>query len=486
MAKSNDEVPKNTRVYRGTLTQKMLEALTPEHKGMRLYDGHSLRGIVRVGLSPPTDETGFAPPPKISVFFVWRYVLDGKQREFYCGTWNKKSNKKSLADIRKTRTEAEALKDKGIDPAHETQIKRQEKRIDKAQRLAGLNEKEAAIAAYKARPTFLEVYERWLLIGLAKRKSTDELQRGFSKDVLPILGKMAIADITRAHVASVLDTILARGSSRLATRTLSELRQLFGFAIDRECLENDPTYRLKKKDFGGQDTERDRVLSEEELQALARQLPTANLYRPTETAIWLMLATGCRIGELTAAKWEDIDPQAGVWRIPAPKNKKPHTIYLSGFALDQLQELRALHADTAWLYPHRITRESGIDSVKGGPLDSKAITRQIKDRQRLEVALSKRTQATTALCLIGGPWTPHDLRRTAATMMGRLGVRPDVIERCLNHVEPNRIKRTYQRQELRTEQAEAWRILGERLELLRKTADSAHNLVLGRFGKAAA
>ena len=50
--------------------------------------------------------------------------------------------------------------------------------------------------------------------------------------------------------------------------------------------------------------------------------------------------------------------------------------------------------------------------------------------------------------------------------MGNLGVASDVIDRCLNHVEPNKIKRTYQRQKLEAEQAQAWKLLGERLELL--------------------
>ena len=63
-------------------------------------------------------------------------------------------------------------------------------------------------------------------------------------------------------------------------------------------------------------------------------------------------------------------------------------------------------------------------------------------------------------------------------MMGSLGVRPDVIEKCLNHVEQNKLVRIYQRQKLQAEQAEAWRLLGERLELLRNGA--ASNITLLR------
>ena len=50
--------------------------------------------------------------------------------------------------------------------------------------------------------------------------------------------------------------------------------------------------------------------------------------------------------------------------------------------------------------------------------------------------------------------------------MGELGVMGEVIERCLNHVEQNKLKRIYQRHELKAEQQEAWRLLGERLNLI--------------------
>jgi hypothetical protein len=59
-----------------------------------------------------------------------------------------------------------------------------------------------------------------------------------------------------------------------------------------------------------------------------------------------------------------------------------------------------------------------------------------------------------------------------------LGIAPDVIEKCLNHTEENKIKRIYQRQKLDTEQAHAWRLLGERLDLLVNTDTS--NVVLMR------
>lgn len=68
-------------------------------------------------------------------------------------------------------------------------------------------------------------------------------------------------------------------------------------------------------------------------------------------------------------------------------------------------------------------------------------------------------------------------------MMGELGVVGEVIKRCLNHLEQNKLKCIYQRQELKVEQQEAWRLQGERLALL-LSADEHPNILVGQFGSA--
>ena len=158
------------------------------------------------------------------------------------------------------------------------------------------------------------------------------------------------------------------------------------------------------------------------------------------------------------AQWQDVDFEAGTWTIPPEnsKNAKAHTVFLSDFALQQFETLRSLASTDHWLF---------LDRSGNTHVCTKSITKQIRDRQRLE-AMSNRTKNTGVLLLSDGGWTPHDLRRTGATLMGELGVRPDVIERCLNHIEQKKVTRTYQRQELRVEQKEAWMLLGKRLDIL--------------------
>ena len=64
-----------------------------------------------------------------------------------------------------------------------------------------------------------------------------------------------------------------------------------------------------------------------------------------------------------------------------------------------------------------------------------------------------------------GEWTPHDLRRTMATMMQSLRISPDVIDRCQNHVIPgSKVRRHYLHYDYADEKREAWRLLGDLID----------------------
>jgi integrase len=113
----------------------------------------------------------------------------------------------------------------------------------------------------------------------------------------------------------------------------------------------------------------------------------------------------------------------------------------------------------------------------------KTYSKQFADRQCGDRAAMKRRikgDGQNSLLLPGGKWTPHDLRRTGATLMGNLGIRPGVIEKCLNHTEQNKIQRIYQRQELRPAMREAWEILGNRLAELSSETTLIEKLNLGQ------
>ncbi|TBW09520.1 site-specific integrase [Azotobacter chroococcum subsp. isscasi] len=331
---------------------------------------------------------------------------------------------------------------------------------------------EAEQARQAARKTVAELFEHWAKIDLVNRKDGGaEVRRMFEKDVLPFLGNMAVADVKKGHITEVTDALLARGVNRMPKLILSLMRQMFRFAVDRDLIEHDPTASIRKAKIGGKDVERDRVLSDEEIRALAKKAPEAGLLITTEAAIWIALSTCCRIGELLGARWEHVDLEQGTWLIPAEnsKNGKPHNVTLSDFSIRQFKRVREITGTSPWCYPN---------TDNSGPVCPKTVTKQLGDRQRHpeQGTMSRRSAKAQALLLPGGKWTPHDLRRTGATLMTALGVLPEVAERCLNHTEENKVKRTYQRHSYVKEMAEAWHQLGNRLNIL--TCPDTSNVVI--------
>ncbi len=431
----------------GKLTVKQLEFLSTDDVGRKLFDGEGLYGRVR------------AQKAGIVVTFEYRFKQQGKTRTAACGKWPNES----LKDIRKLRDAKQALVDTGTDPVEQGRAEKLRRQVADAQAVEQHQAELSRITAEAvARRSFKEAMSQWERAELSRRKDGGkESMRAIEKDILPALGDVALVDVKRSMLVEVLDGVVERGARVMANHLFGDLRQFFNFALAREWVDVHPLAGLNKEKIGGRQKERDRYLSEEEIIELKRRLPAANLLHTTELSIWIMLSTCCRVGELSQARWADLDLEKGVWSIPAgnSKNAKDHTIYLSDFAKEQFDALKTLTGDSNWCLPAR-------DDL--GHVCLKSITKQIKDRVRDE-PLSNRTKATASLLLSGGAWTPHDLRRTGATMMGELGVMGEVIERCLNHVEQNKLKRIYQRHELKAEQRDAWRRLGNRVALLLAT-----------------
>jgi integrase len=357
----------------------------------------------------------------------------------------------TLATARAERDEHKALIKKGVDPKVERTLQKERLRIQQIEEQNALNRLALRITVY-------DLFTRWFEMDLINRKDKIEIDRMFKKDVLPILGEIFVEEVRKGHVVHVIDLLKQRGVAHLARNILKLMRQMFKFAVNRDLIEFDPTASLSIAKMTTTPTERDRILDESEIISLAHQLPSANLLKSTECALWIALSTMCRIGELSKTKVTDIDFDLHTWIIPKEnsKNGKAHTIYLSDFAFNQFKILLQYTKSDTWIFTNR----DGTDHVC-----EKSITKQLGGRQSQSI-LSNRSKDNQALVLKGGKWTPHDLRRTGATLMGDLGIAPDVIEKCLNHTEENKVKRIYQRQKLETEQAEAWQILGNYLDSL--------------------
>jgi integrase len=437
------------------ITTKALEALKPSDHGKRISDGNRMFGIVRAVKNDPE---------AVSVDFEWRYNFGGKVRQVRIGAWPRMT-------LKAIRDERDTLKGKikdGIDPLAEKEADRLKKQADQIEAKRTQINRLQELAAKDARMTVRDLFEFWQRTDLRKRQDGgSEALRAFEADVFPLIGEVAAADVTKAHIQRIIDTMLTRGVKRMTERVFSDLRQLFGFALDRDHIEADPTARIKKHKIGGS-VERDRVLSEAELIELFKRLPMSGLVESSQCALTIQLATITRIGEVLGARWEHVDFERRLWTLPETKNGKRHTVHLNDMALRQFETLRQHTGLTEWVFPA---------SRLNGPVCAKTVTKQVADRQRGNgEPMRGRSKQTDSLALAGGQWRPHDLRRTGATLMAELGVLPDVIERCLNHTEQTKVKRIYQRAQYEAPMREAWQRLGDRLALLATKPDNVVTL----------
>ena len=387
---------------------------------------------------------------------------------------------------------------------------------------------DAAKLAQQRRQTVEQVFARWRDSDLQPHTSADGTRRGrkdggryveeqFTRHVFPSIGGVAIADVTRADVLAILDAVKATGRLRTANVLLSNLKQMFAFAAERELVAFSVIAAVSKRKVGGVDTARDRVLTVAELKTLRDLLPNAGLTRQTQLAIWLTLATGVRVGELMGGVWADCKPQAqtlqrvvdarneaaksggiqlgfvdleaGVHYLPTTKNQRDHTIHLSEFAAGLFAELltfRPLDRDgkpAPWVFPNtgaRTVKKSKRETEPPppGPVCVKSFGKQLADRQREpERKMQHRALNTSSLSLAGGRWTAHDLRRTAATLMAQMGISNDVIDECLNHRIAGRTTRVYVHDRRGADQAKAFDALGARLAALMGGTEEASNVV---------
>jgi integrase len=444
------------------LTVRAIEALKPRVKGYKVTADKDL--YLRV--APDGTKT-----------WLVRYVVAGKQIQArlprpYSSAGDE--GRMSLAQAMAENTRIQSLAREGID----FQVQRVE-----ALRAASLAKAIEQAAATPVR----ELFEAWMAQGVSRKDGNKALRRNFENHVLPSIGGKLVRELTDADLLTVLRHVgRVRGFAGTASHLLTESRQMFGWAIKRQpwrrlLVDGNPADLVEVKQIvphGFQPVICDRTLSAAEIRELRdiferttaeyesaedRRTATRPVLRETQLALWTCLGTACRIGELLLSRWEHVDFDKATWFVPRENTKTQVAwlVYLSDFALQQFKDLHALSGDTEWCYPDRV-KESHV-SVKG-------VTKQVGDRQirfRQRKKLDRRANDDTLVLADGanGPWTPHDLRRTASTMMQALRVSPDVIDRCQNHVLPgSRIRRHYLHHDYAEEKREAWRLLGERIE----------------------
>ena len=288
--------------------------------------------------------------------------------------------------------------------------------------------------------TFGEVAQDFLRYhAIEKREKTrHEYERIIRHDLLPRWKNRKVKAITRADVMSLLDKIRHdRKSPVQANRTRALISLLFKFALERQLVEFSPCQGMAK---AFTETPRDRKLSDSEVKEFWQACEPEG---PVVSALFrVLLLTGQRSGETRKAKWTDIAD--GVWIIP-PENSKnglQHRVPLPTQAAAILEELKLWTGSETYVFASPSNRSAG--PIKW---------------------MSHAVERVRRRC--GSAFTIHDLRRTAASGMAKLGVDRVTLAKVLNHKsEGSNVTAIYDRYERQPEVRRAlakWGVQVERI-----------------------
>jgi integrase len=242
----------------------------------------------------------------------------------------------------------------------------------------------------------------------------------FDRLVRPHLGTRSIYDLTRADMAKLFDGIEDNSGPVMADRTLAYLRKAFNWQQARDQNFLSPIVKGMAR-TSTKDRARSRTLTGDELRAIWKTTAGEGTFG---RLVRFLLLTGARRTEASAMTWAEITGTD--WALPAARNKT------------KVDLVRPLSKAAQTVLPKR--RGRFVFSTDGGKTPFSGYS---KGKAKLD--RESRVEG----------WTPHDLRRTARTLMSMAGVNSDHAELCLGHVITG-VRGTYDRHAYHAEKAAAF------------------------------
>jgi integrase len=384
------------------LTTKAVEALKPHPTKRIEKPDAALPGLYLV------------VQPSGAKSWAVRYRFAGRPAKLTLGRWPVMK----LAEARAAATEALDMLAKGRDPAAE-------KKAAKAARL------EAQLAERDKVKTLVEQFDQRHLSSI---KSGRAVRARLDRYVLPVWAERDVRAITRRDVIDLLESIKDGGHGVTANRVRTHLTTFFNWCVERDILTASPVQTVKPV---AKEQARERVLSDEEIRWFWRACDAEGY--PWGSLGKVLLLTGQRLSEV--AGMTEAEVAGEVWRLPGArvKNGRAHDVPLSG----------AVRAILEWL-----ERPNGIFFTTNGRAPVSSFFRA---RERLHAAMERIAAEERGAPAEIWHWTFHDLRRTAATGMARLGIPVRVTEAVLNHAGGNGggIVGVYQRYDFSAEKRQA-------------------------------
>ena len=378
----------------GKLTDRGIKAFIAKgERGKKLADG----GGLHLFITPAGGTT-------------WRikYRLDGKEKIYSIGPYPLVS----LGAARVELSEVKGLLLEGKDPVGNRRINR-------------------AAHAASSDNTFQFVAEEWLAMKQKEWSVTHytKSSRAFERDVYPSLGKLPIASITPAMVASNIQGIHKRDVLETASRILQHLNGVFRYAQAKGLCRDNPAAPARevlprKKDSGRMPA----LLNYVALGDILRRAKLARLSYSVHMAHRLCAFTASRIGNIVDAEWSEfqLESDQAIWTIPRAKMKVTnrdldHRIPLCPEIAEELRRWQGMIGQKGYVFP--------------SPTGGKHIGRE---------SIEKVYRVTLNLA---GKHSPHGWRSAFSTLARDQGFERDVVELALDHAHDNQVARAYDRGE---------------------------------------
>ena len=271
--------------------------------------------------------------------------------------------------------------------------------------------------------TFRAAFDAYADERLSRLRSGDEVKKAVERYAMPRWSATPMRDIRRVDVKELVRQV-HKQAPYASNRLLAYLKTFFDWAADEELIETSPAAPVKRLT---DEVKRDRVLADWEIRSFWRACGQLGAFG---RAFQFMFTTGQRRTEVGGMRWNEVDRAARLWILPRERTKadRAHEVPLSDIALSILDDCPRV-SDYVFA-SGRAGRDGGAAALAGWSKAKAALDDlTLKEAQKLAQERGEDPPKEIAA------WRLHDLRRTCATYLGKLGTDRVVIGKVLNHSE---------------------------------------------------
>ena len=376
------------------LTDMQLKALKPTGKIYKVADQQGLYvAITRTG----------------TVSFRFDYRINGRRETLVIGQYDSSLGARkprgleeldygmslTLAEARLLLTRAHRSVEQGKSPSRA----KVEKRVEAAEAL-----------------TFGRWAEKYFAEASLAESTRAMRKSVYDRNLAAEFGRLKLEEITSVRLMARCEKIKERGAVAPAVHAREIVLQVFRFIQARGLKIENPAEAIRPSAIGTFKA-RDRALSPTEIHVFFNALEQTATMSTLRLAVKFMLLSLVRKSEFIEATWDEVNFETAIWTIPKERMKagRPHNVYLSQQALDILVAFKTCFGASSYLHPGRYETKLPISAA----------------------TLNRVIDATVKLIRESGedfePFTVHDLRRTASTVLHEVGFNSDWIEKCLAH-----------------------------------------------------